>query len=203
MLHTDAHSNCIENKMTVKEFINNNKGVNGGGDFPDQFLESLFERVTQDEIKIEGGSAFSTAIKKGFVWTKAVTSARSPNRRTVSSPPRRSTKTSARSRPSPTKSKWRRMWCILAYDTKAPDGSKFSLELFKSPTVRHSLLLLLLVLFLFLFLFLFLPLPFPFSFLLSPFTFSNSSFFPPFFSLGPFNVFPASLFGCNHYSGPM
>lgn len=132
MLHTDAHSACIEQKMTAKEFINNNKGVNGSEDFPEHFLESLYERVTQDEIKMEGGSLFPNTIKKGFLWMKVVGNSRALDRRSLSNSPRRK---SINKRTSPTKAKWCRQWVVLSYDPKAAKGARLSLEFFKSPAV--------------------------------------------------------------------
>lgn len=55
MLNTDAHSPAIkkQNKMTKKQFIANNSGINSGDDFPEKFLSDLYDKIVTYEIKME------------------------------------------------------------------------------------------------------------------------------------------------------
>lgn len=50
MLHTDAHHPNVKTKMTLDEFIANNKGIDGGKDLPYSFLESLYNNITGERI---------------------------------------------------------------------------------------------------------------------------------------------------------
>ncbi len=52
MLNTDAHNPMVSRKMTVDEFIRNNRGINDKADLPREFLEDLFNSITTNEIKI-------------------------------------------------------------------------------------------------------------------------------------------------------
>ena len=51
MLNTDAHSAQIKNKMTLEQFISNNRGINAGGDLPSQLLSAVYHDITHREIK--------------------------------------------------------------------------------------------------------------------------------------------------------
>lgn len=50
MLHTDAHHPNVKTKMTLDEFVANNKGIDGGKDLPFSFLESLYNNITGERI---------------------------------------------------------------------------------------------------------------------------------------------------------
>ncbi|KAH8584189.1 sec7 domain containing [Cryptosporidium sp. chipmunk genotype I] len=54
MLNTDLHNNQVKNKMTIDEFIKNNKGINNGKDLPKDFLINIFETIKNHEIKLSG-----------------------------------------------------------------------------------------------------------------------------------------------------
>jgi hypothetical protein len=55
MLNVDAHSARIpqHKKMTVSQFISNNRGVDGGANLPDSLLKRLYTSVVTREIRIE------------------------------------------------------------------------------------------------------------------------------------------------------
>jgi Sec7-like guanine-nucleotide exchange factor len=59
MLNTDAHSKHVKSKMTITEFIRNNKGIDDGRDLPDATMENIYHRITTREIKLdsENGAA--------------------------------------------------------------------------------------------------------------------------------------------------
>ncbi|GMP61786.1 hypothetical protein CsSME_00024113 [Camellia sinensis var. sinensis] len=53
MLNTDAHNPMVKNKMSADDFIRNNRGIDDGKDLPEEFLRSLFERISRNEIKMK------------------------------------------------------------------------------------------------------------------------------------------------------
>ena len=53
MLNTDAHSPKIVKKMTLAEFIRNNRGINDGADLPADFLEGIYTRITAEGFKVK------------------------------------------------------------------------------------------------------------------------------------------------------
>jgi ankyrin repeat protein len=71
MLNTDAHNPAIkkQNRMTKQQFVNNNRGCNEGNDFDREFLEYIYDRIVEEEIKMPqaGGSIFNSAEKKGYL----------------------------------------------------------------------------------------------------------------------------------------
>lgn len=50
MLHTDAHHPNLKSRMTLEQFITNNKGIDGGKDLPRAFLVGLYEGITSKRI---------------------------------------------------------------------------------------------------------------------------------------------------------
>ncbi|KAK4418757.1 Brefeldin A-inhibited guanine nucleotide-exchange protein 2 [Sesamum alatum] len=53
MLNTDAHNPMVKNKMSAEDFIRNNRGIDDGKDLPEEYLRSLFERISRNEIKMK------------------------------------------------------------------------------------------------------------------------------------------------------
>ncbi|AET39273.1 Arf family guanine nucleotide exchange factor SEC7 Ecym_4206 [Eremothecium cymbalariae DBVPG len=53
MLNTDLHSTRIKNKMTLEEFINNNRGIDNGKDLPREFMIEVFNEIAANEIKLQ------------------------------------------------------------------------------------------------------------------------------------------------------
>ncbi|CAI9765193.1 unnamed protein product [Fraxinus pennsylvanica] len=53
LLNTDAHNPMVKNKMSAEEFIKNNRGIDDGKDLPEEYLRSLFERISRNEIKMK------------------------------------------------------------------------------------------------------------------------------------------------------
>ena len=52
MLNTDQHNESVKRRMTVDDFIRNNRGINDGGDLPPEFLRDIFERIQGSEIRL-------------------------------------------------------------------------------------------------------------------------------------------------------
>ena len=50
MLNTDQHNPQVKNKMTLDQFVRNNRGTNGGADFPRAVLEAIFHEISGNEI---------------------------------------------------------------------------------------------------------------------------------------------------------
>ena len=57
MLNTDQHNPQVKRKMTLEQFVRNNRGTNGGKDWPLETLESIFEGIVGDEIKLADDAA--------------------------------------------------------------------------------------------------------------------------------------------------
>ncbi|CAI5721120.1 unnamed protein product [Hyaloperonospora brassicae] len=53
MLNTDLHSDHIAKKMTVEEFIRNNRGINAGQDLPVEYLTDLYYNILEKEIQMQ------------------------------------------------------------------------------------------------------------------------------------------------------
>ncbi|XP_061339178.1 brefeldin A-inhibited guanine nucleotide-exchange protein 2-like [Gastrolobium bilobum] len=53
LLNTDAHNPMVKNKMSADDFIKNNRGIDDGKDVPEEYLRSLFERISRNEIKMK------------------------------------------------------------------------------------------------------------------------------------------------------
>eukprot|EP00523_Entomoneis_sp_CCMP467_P002037 CAMPEP_0168755206 /NCGR_PEP_ID=MMETSP0724-20121128/19935_1 /TAXON_ID=265536 /ORGANISM="Amphiprora sp., Strain CCMP467" /LENGTH=1976 /DNA_ID=CAMNT_0008803785 /DNA_START=458 /DNA_END=6388 /DNA_ORIENTATION=- len=55
MLNTDLHNPMIndENRMTKQQFINNNRGINGGEDFPPEYLSLLYDQIKEQQIQVQ------------------------------------------------------------------------------------------------------------------------------------------------------
>ncbi|XP_028776812.1 brefeldin A-inhibited guanine nucleotide-exchange protein 2 [Neltuma alba] len=53
MLNTDAHNPMVKDKMSADDFIRNNRGIDDGKDLPEEYLRSLFERISRNEIKVK------------------------------------------------------------------------------------------------------------------------------------------------------
>lgn len=43
-------------QMSPEDFIRNNRGINDGKDLPEEYLRSLFERISKNEIKMKDES---------------------------------------------------------------------------------------------------------------------------------------------------
>jgi Sec7-like guanine-nucleotide exchange factor len=76
MLNTDAHNPAIrkQNKMTKKQFFTSNRGMNDGENFPEEYLSDLYDRIVNNEIKMDtpGGNAeYANADRRGFLYKQS------------------------------------------------------------------------------------------------------------------------------------
>ncbi|KAF2314132.1 hypothetical protein GH714_023031 [Hevea brasiliensis] len=56
MLNTDQHNPQVKKKVTVDEFIRNNRAINGGQDLPREYLSELFQSIATNVITLFGQS---------------------------------------------------------------------------------------------------------------------------------------------------
>ncbi|KAL3131638.1 hypothetical protein ABBQ38_007935 [Trebouxia sp. C0009 RCD-2024] len=78
MLNTDQHNSQVPKKMTCTEFIRNNRGINGGDNLPQDFLTSLYDNISKNEIKISTEAAASTAEVSPILWSDLNSQSKSP-----------------------------------------------------------------------------------------------------------------------------
>ncbi|KAI8971778.1 hypothetical protein BDF20DRAFT_948087 [Mycotypha africana] len=52
MLNTDQYSPNVRKRMTLDEFISNNRGIDDGADIPRELLEGIFNEIQNKEIKM-------------------------------------------------------------------------------------------------------------------------------------------------------
>lgn len=65
MLNTDLHNPSVKKKMSKEQFVNQNRGVNDGENFPRDFLEDLYDVIEEDELK--GHNVLPGAFKRGWL----------------------------------------------------------------------------------------------------------------------------------------
>ncbi|XP_020576341.1 brefeldin A-inhibited guanine nucleotide-exchange protein 2-like [Phalaenopsis equestris] len=53
LLNIDAHNPMVKHKMSADNFIRNSRGIDGGKDLPEEYLKSLYERISRNEIKMK------------------------------------------------------------------------------------------------------------------------------------------------------
>ena len=53
MLNTDQHSAQVKKRMTVEDFIKNNRGINDSADLPDEYLQGIFDEIAHNEIVLD------------------------------------------------------------------------------------------------------------------------------------------------------
>ncbi|KAN0116045.1 hypothetical protein V8E52_006351 [Russula decolorans] len=53
MLNTDAHNPQVKHRMTMADFIKNNRGINDDMDLPEEFLSSIYDDIVNNEIRMK------------------------------------------------------------------------------------------------------------------------------------------------------
>lgn len=62
MLNTDQHSGKIKGRrMTVEDFIKNNRGINDNADLPDEYLAGIFDEIAHNEIVLNAEREMAAA----------------------------------------------------------------------------------------------------------------------------------------------
>jgi brefeldin A-inhibited guanine nucleotide-exchange protein len=65
MLNTDQHSLQVKKRMTIEDFIKNNRGINDGQSLPDDYLQGIYDEIQQNEIVLD--SERETAANLGML----------------------------------------------------------------------------------------------------------------------------------------
>ncbi|KZT72494.1 Sec7-domain-containing protein [Daedalea quercina L-15889] len=53
LLNTDAHNPQVKRRMSVTDFIKNNRGINDGADLPEDLLSSIYDDIVSNEIRMK------------------------------------------------------------------------------------------------------------------------------------------------------
>lgn len=62
MLHTDAHHPNVKSRMTLNEFVANNRGIDAGKDLPESFLENLYNGIKKEKIFVAKSATPSSSL---------------------------------------------------------------------------------------------------------------------------------------------
>jgi cytohesin len=73
MLNTDLHNQSIvpEKKMTIDQFVKNNRGINAGQDIPRELLVTLYHSVKENEIRMEETDMYESEVIAFMAPTKS------------------------------------------------------------------------------------------------------------------------------------
>lgn len=53
MLNTDLHNPMIKKRMSLEEFIRNDRGINDGENLPDEYLTDIYNSLKENEIHLQ------------------------------------------------------------------------------------------------------------------------------------------------------
>ena len=53
LLNTDAHNPQVKRRMTLSDFVKNNRGINDGADLPEELLSSIYDDIVSNEIRMK------------------------------------------------------------------------------------------------------------------------------------------------------
>jgi brefeldin A-resistance guanine nucleotide exchange factor 1 len=65
-LNVDQHNKQVKNPMTIAQFRNNQRKLNGGDDFPPKYLEEIYDNIKESEIVLPAEQ--KGAIGEDFKW---------------------------------------------------------------------------------------------------------------------------------------
>ncbi|KAL3629400.1 hypothetical protein CASFOL_026622 [Castilleja foliolosa] len=68
LLNTDQHNNQVKKKMSEEDFIRNNRKINGGSDFPRDFLSELYHSICENEIRMVPDQNEAVAVLNRSHW---------------------------------------------------------------------------------------------------------------------------------------
>lgn len=73
MLNTDLHNQAIlpDKKMTLDQFIRNNRGINQGQDVEREILERLYKDIKENEIRMDEGDMYENEVIAFMAPTKS------------------------------------------------------------------------------------------------------------------------------------
>ncbi|CAO1623335.1 unnamed protein product [Jaminaea pallidilutea] len=61
MLNTDAHNPQVKHRMTLKDFLRNNEGIDDGKSLDEEYVRSVYDEIQTNEIKMKDEQASATA----------------------------------------------------------------------------------------------------------------------------------------------
>lgn len=61
MLNTDRHNSQVKTKMTLEAFRRNLRGVNDGQDFPEEFLDGIFNSIMKEQLRMSESSSMDVS----------------------------------------------------------------------------------------------------------------------------------------------
>ena len=65
LLNTDQHNANVRNKMTLEQFIKNNRKINAGEDLPREYLEGLYHAIASNEISARAAATHAAPVVQG------------------------------------------------------------------------------------------------------------------------------------------
>eukprot|EP00126_Sphaerothecum_destruens_P004315 Sdes_comp18112_c0_seq1m7556 len=68
MLNVDQHNPGVKRRMTEDDFIKNNRGINGGKDFPRDYLAQIYKAIKENEIIMPAEREGELA--DNYMWTE-------------------------------------------------------------------------------------------------------------------------------------
>ena len=73
MLNTDLHNQSItpDKKMTLEQFVRNNRGINQGKDISKEVLEKIYISVRDDEIRMDEADMYESEVVAFMAPTKS------------------------------------------------------------------------------------------------------------------------------------
>jgi len=70
MLNTDAHNDQVKMKMTLEQFVKNNRGINDGENLPMDFQQDLYYSIVKNAIKLNDNNSGSGSSAGGARWAE-------------------------------------------------------------------------------------------------------------------------------------
>ena len=70
MLHTDAFHPNVKSRMTLEQFLQNNKGIDNGQDMPVEFLTDLYRGITSKQIYVANSKSNSIISNNSSLLTR-------------------------------------------------------------------------------------------------------------------------------------
>lgn len=71
LLNTDLHNNQVKKRMSLGEFIKNNRGINDSTDLPDEYLTTIYNDINNNEIKLSNEKESSEKNVKKLSFLKS------------------------------------------------------------------------------------------------------------------------------------
>jgi brefeldin A-inhibited guanine nucleotide-exchange protein len=73
MLNTDLYNPVVKQRMTKQEFTKNNRGINDNADLPPELLSSIYDDISNNEIRMKEEMAIvlPTTAPAGFAGALA------------------------------------------------------------------------------------------------------------------------------------